>query len=271
MFFYSFFFFKGKINQDEANDKTTGGFGLFVSNHIVNEIEGGPDDDRIGMIVYSEIGKGSCFCFQVKNFPEELNNTSYNNTSFNFSRVDLSSHRTIINQKKMFEEKKKIPKFIENESGVLKRIETAEALDRSLEKCRCKKVLIVDDSPFNLEAAQILFKKNGVESDLANNGVEAINQINHILESKVRKFCRKCRFYKLILMDIDMPIKNGIQTTKELKQTELEKKIKINIIGLSAFHQEDIRKQSLDAGMANYIIKPINQAKIKELIAKYLV
>lgn len=232
----------------------------------MNEIEGGFDDDKIGMVVYSEIGKGSCFSFQLKHFPEELNNTSHNN-----SRIELSSHRTITNQKKIFEDKKRIPKFIVSESGILKRIETSEALDRSFEKCKCKKVLIVDDSPFNLEAAQILLKKNGVESDLANNGVEALNQIKIITESKLRKFCRRCKFYKLILMDIDMPIKNGIQTTKELKEMEQEKKIKMTIVGLSAFHQEDIRKQGMDAGMENYIIKPINQTKIKELIAKFII
>lgn len=217
------------------------------------------------MVVYSEIGKGSCFSFQIKNFVEEQRNTNGNT-----SRLEESSHRTITNLKRNFESTKRNPRFITKENEQSKIFETFDPFEKSSEICKCKKVLIVDDSPFNLEAAQIMLKKNGVESDIANNGVEAINQIKNILDGNLSKFCNRCKFYKFILMDIDMPIKNGIETAKELKKIEKKTNFKIIIVALSAFHQEDIRKQSLEAGMIDYIIKPINQIKIKELIKKYI-
>lgn len=76
-------------------------------------------------------------------------------------------------------------------------------------------MLIVDDSLFNLETCQILLKKNGIERDLAHNGEEAVKIANASVLNE--RFCEKCQFYRLILMDIDMPIKNGIEATKELK------------------------------------------------------
>ena len=86
---------------------------------------------------------------------------------------------------------------------------------------------------------------------------------------KNTKFCQRCKFYKLILMDIDMPIKNGIEATEEILSL-LKKYRTVNIVGLSAFDQEDIVKRSVEAGMVDFITKPIKHSKLKEIISEYL-
>ena len=247
--------FLGMINKDNKDkEKKTSGFGLFISNQIANYIEGRTEEERNGIVVHSDKGKGSCFSFHIKDFKDDKESScSFLNSS---SRKDIISHRTIEPYKRNLDAKSLAPKLL---NTVGRKIQIY---------CNCIKVLIVDDSPFNLETCQILLKKNGIESDLAHNGEEAVKIANASVFNK--RFCEKCRFYKLILMDIDMPIKNGIEATKELKIFQENQKLKFNIVGISAFHQEEIKKQGLDAGMVNYFLKPINIVMIKDLIQTYL-
>lgn len=158
-----------------------------------------------------------------------------------------------------------------------------------LNECNCVKVLIVDDGPFNVEACSRLLAKMKISCDSANNGLEAVEKIAFLVRKMVsgysevisnvhissdhykeKHFCVKCKFYKLILMDIDMPIKNGIEATEEILNLLKKYEISVNIVGLSAFDQEDIVKRSMEAGMKEFITKPINHNKLKEIISKYL-
>ena len=95
--------------------------------------------------------------------------------------------------------------------------------------CNCKKVLAIDDNSFNLFVLTEIFKKKNYNIDVASSGVEAINSVREQSKNydKSEKFCIKYKFYKLILMDIDMPIKNGFETTIELKKLFKEFDIKL--------------------------------------------
>ena len=159
-------------------------------------------------------------------------------------------------------------------------------------ECNCAKVLIVDDGPFNIEACSRLLEKMKISCDSASNGLEAVEKIAFLASKidmsvsitseiasnekfsvafdKEKKFCFKCKFYKLILMDIDMPIKNGIEATEEILNLLKKMDIFVNIVGLSAFDQDDIVKRSMKAGMVDYITKPIKHSKLKEIISKYI-
>lgn len=150
------------------------------------------------------------------------------------------------------------------------------------DKCNCVKVLIVDDVPFNIEVCSKLLEKMKISSDSANNGLDAVRKVTTILKTinnhenerkfglfEKKKFCDQCQFYKLILMDIEMPLKNGIEATEEILELTNAKGLKVNIIGLSAFDQEDIVKKAKLAGMSDYFIKPIHFDKMNEIVSKY--
>lgn len=71
-------------------------------------------------------------------------------------------------------------------------------------------------------------------------------------------------------MDIDMPIKNGFETTMELKNIFNNFGIIIPIVALSAFSQKEYKTKAKEVGMELYIEKPFTQEKLKMLISRYL-
>ena len=72
-------------------------------------------------------------------------------------------------------------------------------------------------------------------------------------------------------MDIDMPIKNGFETTMELKNIFNNFGIIIPIVALSAFSQKEYKNKANEVGMELYIEKPFTQEKLEMLISHYLI
>jgi len=102
-------------------------------------------------------------------------------------------------------------------------------------------VLLVEDNQVNQQVATLMLKKFGCKVDTANNGLEAIEKVNK-------------NNYHLIFMDIQMPIMDGIETTKVLKE-------KFNdlppIVGLSANALHSDKEHYKQYGMDGYLTKPI--------------
>jgi len=74
----------------------------------------------------------------------------------------------------------------------------------------------------------------------------------------------------MILMDIQMPVKDGFSATQLIRQHEIETGTHIIIVALSANRAENIREQCLQAGMDDFAYKPITLAKMNQLLAKWL-
>ena len=111
------------------------------------------------------------------------------------------------------------------------------------------KVLAVDDNSVNRMIIKKMLSKFQVEADIALGGIEAIEMIQ---EQKVR--------YDLILMDIEMPIKDGYQTTEEIRNYEkLYDVDPCRIIAVSAHPRKESRGKALIAGMDDFLSKPIDQ------------
>lgn len=73
-------------------------------------------------------------------------------------------------------------------------------------RCRCQDILLVDDEHFNIEALTFIIKRFGFDTHVAYNGKEALSKFHSRMDSKCRK---ECAIFKVILMDINMPIMSG--------------------------------------------------------------
>lgn len=118
----------------------------------------------------------------------------------------------------------------------------------NVEEKRDLKILIVEDNPTNQKLILKYLKKlNFSRLDVADNGKVALEK------AKVQDF-------DIILMDVQMPLVDGIQATKGIREGHGHQPI---IIGISANAFEEDRKKGLDAGMNLYLSKPITPKKLK--------
>jgi len=120
------------------------------------------------------------------------------------------------------------------------------------------KVLVVEDNKSNQLFIKIILKKLNFKFEIANDGVEAIEMY-------------KNNKYDIILMDENMPNMNGIEATKYILEYEKEhNKIHTPIIALTANAIIGDRERFLEAGMDEYLAKPVNKDRLFEMIIKVL-
>ncbi|CAD8124948.1 unnamed protein product [Paramecium sonneborni] len=130
-------------------------------------------------------------------------------------------------------------------------------------RCNCRRILSVDDEIFNQHSLCMLLQTLNFEVLVAFNGQQAIELLNQI-----KKCCDHCQLLDVILMDYQMPILNGIETTKVILEMIKDQKIpSINIIGLTAFTSESDIVNCLDAGMTYVLSKPLNLKDFKDLLS----
>lgn len=115
-------------------------------------------------------------------------------------------------------------------------------------------ILVVEDDDTNFMLIREALRKSGLEILWAKNGKEAVDiaTSNHKIS--------------LILMDIQLPIMNGYEATKEIKKV----KPKLPVIAQTAYAMYNDVVQSLDAGCDDFLAKPIKIKKLQALIDKYL-
>ena len=121
-----------------------------------------------------------------------------------------------------------------------------------------KKALLVEDNDINLEIATILLQDLGLDVSTARNGQEAIDQFK---KSKLYTF-------DYIFMDIMMPVKDGLEATKEIRALPRSDAKSVHILAMSANAFESDIQECLKAGMDGHIAKPITMELLKEKLAK---
>ncbi|MGN0654628.1 MAG: response regulator [Oscillospiraceae bacterium] len=122
-----------------------------------------------------------------------------------------------------------------------------------------KKILIVEDNELNREIATAILEEAGIEVFSANDGKEAVE-----IMSKAEK-----NDYDAILMDIQMPIMNGYDATRNIRA--LDSPVKdIPVIAMTANAFDEDRKKSADAGMNGHIAKPVNVDALFSTLKKLL-
>ncbi len=118
-------------------------------------------------------------------------------------------------------------------------------------------VLLVDDNPVNMVLNNRMMKSIAPDAHLteAVNGLEALEE------------CRKKR-YSAILMDVQMPVMNGIEATKQIRM--LPDYADVPIIGVTAGNILGEKEKCLEAGMNDFLPKPLRQTDLQEMLEKYI-
>ena len=115
-------------------------------------------------------------------------------------------------------------------------------------------ILVAEDNPFNQQLLKLMLGKFGYGCDIVGNGVKVIETISR-------------SHYDLILMDIQMPEMGGIEATKTIRDLEKNSSRHIRIIAVTAGAMQGDRQNFLEAGMDDYISKPV---RINELVQALL-
>ncbi|OYX20492.1 MAG: hypothetical protein B7Z16_06605 [Algoriphagus sp. 32-45-6] len=106
----------------------------------------------------------------------------------------------------------------------------------------------------NLQLMRMMFEQLGFDFEIAKNGRQAIEMIQN-------------KSYDVVLMDVQMPVLNGIDATREIRKDPQNKDL--FIIGLSANVFEEDEKKAKEAGMDDYLTKPIRLAVLAEKLDFY--
>lgn len=118
------------------------------------------------------------------------------------------------------------------------------------------KVLLVEDNEINQLVAKAMLEKYKIHVELAENGQVALDKI-------ASDSC-----FKLVLMDVQMPVMDGYQATKRLRDKGLTE---LPIVGLSANALQQDFETAKNVGMNAYLTKPIDESKMLEILKSYLV
>jgi CheY-like chemotaxis protein len=114
------------------------------------------------------------------------------------------------------------------------------------------RVLVVEDTFINQQLAIALLTKRGYATELAVNGREALVAL-------------ELRQFDVVLMDVQMPEMNGLEATRKIRDAE-PTGVHIPIIAMTAHAMKGDRERCLDAGMDDYVAKPIRAAALWEAI-----
>lgn len=136
----------------------------------------------------------------------------------------------------------------------LKNIKPSTSSSQQVVNVKNHHILVVEDTKTNQMVIQLLLNKLGYDVTIAENGLQAVELLekNHVFD--------------LVLMDISMPIMDGIAATKILR----DKHIEIPIIALTAHTAGSDKQNCIDAGMNDIVLKPIRSKDIMEVVKRFL-
>ncbi|MBF0528571.1 MAG: response regulator [Deltaproteobacteria bacterium] len=127
--------------------------------------------------------------------------------------------------------------------------------EQALDKRRGSQILLVEDNAINQEVACQLLEYVGMRVSVAENGQTAVRMAGS-------------KSYDLILMDVQMPVMDGLQATEAIRRLPGWESIPILAMTANAFGED--RDKCLEAGMNDHVIKPVEPKKLNEILVKWL-
>lgn len=132
--------------------------------------------------------------------------------------------------------------------------------ESSFDREKKRRILVVEDTEINMEIEVELLQGEGFLVDTAVNGSIAVEKIKN----------SRPGYYDLVIMDIQMPVMNGYEATRKIRQLEDPELANIPIIALSANTFEEDRRKSRESGMNAHVPKPIDINRLVEVIRDFL-
>jgi two-component system, sensor histidine kinase and response regulator len=127
--------------------------------------------------------------------------------------------------------------------------------DHRLAQLRGARILLVEDNEINQQVAREMLQECGLVVDVAENGEIALGL--------VQKFA-----YDLVFMDMQMPVMDGVSATREMrKDPKLEL---LPIVAMTANAMEQDRRKCMDAGMTDFLVKPIDPAEMSAILTRWI-
>ena len=142
----------------------------------------------------------------------------------------------------------------ERELALATEADYEKALLELRKRYRAARILLVEDDPLNQEVALIMLKEVGCQIDVADDGQKAVDMV-------------AVNEYQLILMDMHMPVMDGIEATRIIRQLPLGRQVPILAMTANVFVEDRVR--CLDAGMNDFLIKPVSPATLYTKILQY--
>jgi signal transduction histidine kinase/ActR/RegA family two-component response regulator len=213
--------------QDASTSRTYGGTGLGLT--ICKQLVNIMDGE-IG--VSSQVGRGSKFWFEI---PVNLQNSK--NGKNHEAAFPMSGKRGS-----------------EDDDHLTSQRILASARERVQQMDKAMRILVVEDNLVNQTVAVRTLRKMGIEAETANDGVEALSIVaDHAFD--------------LVLMDVQMPKMDGLETTRRIRMREEEQHLpRLTIIAMTAHALSGDRERCLEDGMDGYITKPLNVVDLAEVI-----
>ena len=176
-------------------------------------------------------------------------------TDFDWQSIEEEARESGVN---LFISKPLFPSYLQKN---LSRLYTAPKPSKSaiLDVLRGKRALIVEDNESSREISKIILNEAGIDAECAVDGKEALDMI----------VSKDVRYFDFILMDIMMPVMDGIEATKQIRALG-DERAKIPIIAMTAKSSEDDKKEVIEAGMNAHVAKPVDVAHLFTVLKNVL-
>ena len=122
------------------------------------------------------------------------------------------------------------------------------------------RVLVVEDNTINQKVLKSMLSRLQLQADIADNGEKALEMLNQTRDYR----------YDLIFMDCQMPVMDGFEATQHIRDSQLPE-ADTPIVAVTANAMSGDEKLCLDAGMNDYLSKPINMDQVRVMVSKWLV
>ena len=123
-----------------------------------------------------------------------------------------------------------------------------------------KRVLLVEDIEVNREIAKAVLMEIGLEVEDASDGSDAVKMVENAPPNH----------YDIILMDVQMPVMNGYDATRNIRALSRKDAKTVPIVAMTANAFEEDKENAIKAGMDDHLAKPLDIPKLIEMLHKYL-
>ena len=142
----------------------------------------------------------------------------------------------------------------------LKKTEEKESLAYPAELFIGRRILLTEDNSLNREIAIAILEEVGLKVEVAENGAIAVEKVKH----------SKAGYYDAVLMDIQMPVLDGIAATRQIRALSDPELASIPVIAVSANAFDEDMEASYEAGMNGHLAKPIQATELLKILGKIL-